>query len=845
MSSNPFAPLNGAAPSKGKAGPQADLHSVMPVPKDAPSPLDRHPSHGRPVHRWPYLDERSELLGYACRFVRADGTKTYQPLTLFRDVATGALKWKWKGWGEPRPLYGLDRLAARPEAPVLLCEGEKAADAAAELVAAYVAVTSPNGGKSAGKADWSPLRGRHVVIWPDADPAGLEYASAATPLILAAGAASVSQINPPSGASVGWDAADALAEGWSQERARSLVAGAVPLARPASRPDTSSTSAAPPVQGRVLRAVEGAIEDEEADLPAVARLRPEVLWPFGYEMTAAGLLYRVKADGPGENLSGPFRVHAMVRTEDGLGWSLAISFRDLDRRLHVVMVSRADLASGDTSELRRELAGKGLELTSGRGARERFAAALAGVAVETRALLVGKAGWHAAGTVYAAPSFTAAAGQREREPIIFRGDPGASLFREKGDLRTWREQVASLAVGQTRLLFALGIAFAGPLLDPLGLEPGCFNLVGASSTGKTSALRLAGSVWGGGGPIGFSTTWRTTSNALEGVCAQHNDSFLGLDELGMCPPNEVDAAAYSLTGGSGKSRLKSDGELRARQRWRVMVLSTAEITLGQRIAEGGFGKSVKAGQAVRFVDLPADAGCGFGLFDSVGAFAEAAKLADAIRDRTEACYGFAGAAFVRAYLERPAQSLTAARAVIADFVARQVEEGASGQVHRVALRFGLVAAAGELATRFGLLPVEPGAVTAAAGVLFRQWVEQRGGIGASEARTAVTQVRDFLQRHALARFVPAGPGLDSGSWRAQQVAGFRMGDEDGGDFLFTDGGFAEATSGLDPRAAADALAEAKFLIKDAEGRRKAVVRVGGKPTRLYRVAHAILEGEEA
>lgn len=838
MSSNPFAPLNGAAPSKGKAGPQADLLSVMPVPKDAPAPLDRHGTHGRPTRRWAYLDQRGELLGYACRFVRADGTKTYQPLTLFRDEATGALKWRWKGWAEPRPLYGLDRLAARPEAPILLCEGEKAADAAGELVPAYVAITSPNGSKSAGKADWGPLRGRHVVIWPDADPAGLEYAAAAAPLILAAGAASVSQIDPPSEASEGWDAADALAEGWSQERARSLVMGAVPLARPAS------PSASAPPQSRILRPVEVAAEDDEADLPAVARLRPEVLWPFGYEMTAAGLLYRVKADGPGESLSGPFRVHAMVRTEDGLGWSLAISFRDLDKRLHVVMVSRADLASGDTSEMRRELAGKGLELASGRGARERFAAALGGVIVDARALLVGKAGWHANGTVYAAPSFTAANGQREREPIIFRGDPSASLFREKGDLRTWREQVAALAVGQTRLLFALGIAFAGPLLDPLGQEPGCFNLVGASSTGKTSALRLAGSVWGGGGPIGFSTTWRTTSNALEGVCAQHNDSFLGLDELGMCPPNEVDAAAYSLTGGSGKSRLKSDGELRARQRWRVMVLSTAEITLGQRIAEGGFGKSVKAGQAVRFVDLPADAGCGFGLFDSVGAFGEAAKLADAIRDRTEACYGSAGAAFVRAYLDKPTQALTAARAVIADFVAEQVKEGASGQVHRVALRFGLVAAAGELATRFGLLPVEAGAVTEAAGVLFRQWVEQRGGTGASEARTAVTQVRDFLHRHALARFVPAGPGLDSGSWRAQHVAGFRMGEEDEGDFLFTDGGFAEATAGLDPRAAADALAEAGFLVKDAQGRRKAVVRVGGKPARLYRVRHTILHGED-
>ena len=53
----------------------------------------------------------------------------------------------------PRPLYGLDRLAARPDAPVIVCEGEKAADAAERLFPEYVAVTSPNGAGSPHCAD--------------------------------------------------------------------------------------------------------------------------------------------------------------------------------------------------------------------------------------------------------------------------------------------------------------------------------------------------------------------------------------------------------------------------------------------------------------------------------------------------------------------------------------------------------------------------------------------------------------------------------------------------------------------------------------------------------------------
>ena len=55
---------------------------------------------------------------------------------------------------------------------MLIVEGEKAADAAGALFPDYVAITWPNGGKAAGKADWQPLSGRDVVLWPDADAPG-------------------------------------------------------------------------------------------------------------------------------------------------------------------------------------------------------------------------------------------------------------------------------------------------------------------------------------------------------------------------------------------------------------------------------------------------------------------------------------------------------------------------------------------------------------------------------------------------------------------------------------------------------------------------------------------------
>ena len=97
------------------------------------------------------------------------------------------------------------------------------------LLAAYAAVTSPNGSKGASKADWTPLRDRRVVIWPDADAVGLEYARSVAKHVFAAGAVSVAIASPPDGSAVGWDAADALAEGWNGERAGKLVAAAEPF----------------------------------------------------------------------------------------------------------------------------------------------------------------------------------------------------------------------------------------------------------------------------------------------------------------------------------------------------------------------------------------------------------------------------------------------------------------------------------------------------------------------------------------------------------------------------------------------------------------------------------------
>jgi len=173
------------------AGAGVDGELVNPVPPDAPS-LElglRHFRLGQPSRYWRYLDQQGRLQFVVARFDTPDG-KQILPLTLWRRPS-GLLAWSWKGLAPPRPLYRLDELARRPQATVVVCEGEKAADAAQRLLPEYVATTSPNGAKAADKADWTPLANRRVLLWPDHDEAGIGYANAVHAELLDAGAASV------------------------------------------------------------------------------------------------------------------------------------------------------------------------------------------------------------------------------------------------------------------------------------------------------------------------------------------------------------------------------------------------------------------------------------------------------------------------------------------------------------------------------------------------------------------------------------------------------------------------------------------------------------------------------
>ena len=147
-------------------------------------------------------------------------------------------EWRSKGFPDPRPLFGLDRLAARPDALVIIVEGEKAADAASRRFPDHVAMSPPNGSNAARRADWSPLSGRRIIIWPDADKAGAAFADDVAEMLRQSGAASVRLAKLMEGVPEGWDLADDLPEGVEESDLTAILAEAKEVRQPDAEADT-------------------------------------------------------------------------------------------------------------------------------------------------------------------------------------------------------------------------------------------------------------------------------------------------------------------------------------------------------------------------------------------------------------------------------------------------------------------------------------------------------------------------------------------------------------------------------------------------------------------------------
>ncbi|MEE9452077.1 MAG: hypothetical protein V3V61_04885 [Gammaproteobacteria bacterium] len=232
----PFTPLTLIEKRDSSVNVELPWSPILPIPASVLPPPKEHPKHGQPSQQWVYTNATGHALCFVYRFDHPqnsqDTKKWFLPLT-FCENQHGQQRWCWQGLNAPRPLYHLTALSQCPEKPVLICEGEKDADAAAQLFPDWVTTTCLNGANAVKKSDWKILVGREIYIWPDHDESGHRFAQTVCQQLLALGQHEIKvlqvplMMHPQLGQKqatlvkrkqpliAGWGAADALAEGWT------------------------------------------------------------------------------------------------------------------------------------------------------------------------------------------------------------------------------------------------------------------------------------------------------------------------------------------------------------------------------------------------------------------------------------------------------------------------------------------------------------------------------------------------------------------------------------------------------------------------------------------------------
>lgn len=185
--------------------------SLVPPPLEAPAPTMSHRRYGEPTHSHCYTDQEGRTLFWIARYDLPDESKQFLPWSWDGDQK----EWVNKAWPDPRPLFNLKALQDTPSAKVLLVEGEKSVQAAQKLMegrSAYVPTTWPGGAQAHSKADFSLLRDRKVLLWPDSDKAGIKAMKDIASRLQSIGVQELKFVNVEENG--GWDVADALEEGW-------------------------------------------------------------------------------------------------------------------------------------------------------------------------------------------------------------------------------------------------------------------------------------------------------------------------------------------------------------------------------------------------------------------------------------------------------------------------------------------------------------------------------------------------------------------------------------------------------------------------------------------------------
>ncbi|RUR27316.1 DUF927 domain-containing protein [Vreelandella andesensis] len=548
------------------------------------------------------------------------------------------------------------------------------------------------------------------------------------------------------------------------------------------------------------------------------KVKPAGLWWHGTKQRNGELV------SDDVRIADPIEVTAISRDEHGGNFGRQLRFRNSEGRWCERVLPMRLLSEGG-SELRRELLDMGH--THSLKHRAKLADFIMDSHPKGRIVAATTTGWHDNASAFVLPHRTLGNQDYSFSAEAMR----ATYFETRGTLAGWREDVASKANNNPIMVMCVCVALAGPLIWPAKQQAAGglgFNLRGGSSKGKTTGLQIAASVWGS---PQFLRPWAATGNGVEALAASQNDTCMVLDELSQANPHEAGSMVYMVANGVGKQRAARTGGIREAQRWRLMLLSSGERSLASHMGEAG--KTAKAGQDARLLDIPAT-GRRYGAFDDTQGM-NPSDFANAIKSATAEHYGHAGMAFINYLLKR--DDLPALyHEIMQDPAFIGTQDGVSS---RAAGAFGLLAMAGELATEAGITGWQPGYALDAIATCFALWQNERGSLPPED--TAILEgVRSFIERHGDSRFselVPTKPDYlpDQHQPTVHQRAGYWSNVGNDRVFYFQKAELEEAAKGFDAKTIAAVLDDANWLYEKEAGRLAVNKRVNGTIKRLYAV----------
>jgi putative DNA primase/helicase len=589
------------------------------------------------------------------------------------------------------------------------------------------------------------VKGRSAAVLPASDQ-GLERHCESAIFVESSGS-SCSKVasQPPS-----------LMEMQSDEYLSSMCSGPAVPAGPAPKMQLTKAAATDPESVVLLNG--------EPSRTTALPVAQEATLPVGYASFSDGIY--VLADGDSSDpifVCGPLRVNAQFSDSEGRGHGRLISVKSTLGTWHDIPVFTAELQRRP-GHILATLLDHGLELAPDKQAKDRLLMFLRLSKPETQLQTVKRMGW--VGGEYAGFVLgSALIGRQDVLPVSIRAIGGLA---PSGDASSWRTEIGEKCVGNPLMVLATSLSFMGPLLAPLGMGSGGLHFRGASSSGKTTLLAIAASVWGSQRLI---SSWSGTRNGLEAIAGAMNDMLLPLDEIAEIAPRDLHGAIYMLGNGAGKARMTKDAHLADQAAWRLALISSGEISVRDKLKEARL--ETMAGHEVRLIDVEADSRA-YGVFDNLHGEQSAAAFADNLRKSATGCHGTVGKEFIRLMIERS----TVSKGHELEQLVRKhstiwldkLPVILDGQVERVAKRFAAIGLAGEIATRFGLTGWPQHEAFQAAELVFHEWHDRRHSIKREAADDYIKLLQDFL--NANLQFLPtigasnAAPGgPDPAGWQ--------------------------------------------------------------------------------